>query len=58
MKKIIYSVLAASMLAACSYNDNFEITDTVTIPASQKTLTATPIVPLSKIGSQQSNRIC
>lgn len=48
MKKIIYSVLAASMLAACSYNDNFELTDTAAIPASQKTLTATPIVPLSK----------
>lgn len=47
MKKIIYSVLAASMLAACSYNNNFEITDTAQIPASQKTLTATPVVSLS-----------
>lgn len=47
MKKIIYSVLAAFILAACSYNNNFEQNDTAEIPASQKTLTATSIVPLS-----------
>lgn len=48
MKRALYSIVAASMLAACSYNENFEINDTAEIPASQKTLTATPITPLSK----------
>lgn len=48
MKKVLYSFLAATVLAACSYNDNFEITDTAKIPASQKTLAATPVVSLSQ----------
>lgn len=48
MKKVIYSILAASMLAACSYNDNFEINDTVEIPSAQKTLAATTVASLSQ----------
>lgn len=47
MKKAIYSILAASMLAACSYSNNFEINDTAEIPSSRKTLAATPVVSLS-----------
>lgn len=48
MKKIINSILIATIATACSYNNSIETTHTEEIPVSQKTITTLPIIPLNK----------
>lgn len=53
MKKILYSILTASIAVSCSSGDNLETNNTVQIPSGEKMLTTTPMVTLTTEEARQ-----